>query len=129
MAKVRVDVVLGDAVLDDVGAQVADLEHLAQAVFAHVLLDLLQVMADACHDLPAVAARAAKAQVARFKHHNVGDAFFRQLKGRVDPGKAAADDHDVRVDILFQGGEAEVVFLGSGVVRGVSMLIMAQPEK
>lgn len=87
MAEVRVDVVLGNAVLDDVGAQVADLEDLSQAVFAHILLDLLQVMADARHDLPAIAAGAAKAQVARLQHNNVGDTFSASSRAVLMPEK------------------------------------------
>ncbi|MNH16246.1 hypothetical protein D3C79_758780 [compost metagenome] len=116
MAEVGIDGVLGNALLDDVGTQVADLEDLPQAIVADVLLDLLQVVTDAGHDLPAVAPGAAKAQVAGFEHDDVGDAFFRQLQGRVDPGKAAADDDHVGVHVLFQGREAQVVFFGGGVV-------------
>ena len=116
MAEIGVDVVLGDPVFDDVGAQVTDLEHLAQAVFADVLLDFLQVVADAGHDLPAIAPGAAKAQVAGLEHDDVGDALFGQLQRRVDAGKPATDDDHVRVFIVFQGREAQVVFLGCRVV-------------
>ncbi len=76
MAEVSVDVVAGDALLDDVGAKVADFEDLPQAVLAHVLLDLLQVVADAGHDLAAVATGTAKAEVPGFQHYDVGDALF-----------------------------------------------------
>jgi len=75
-------------------------------------------VADPGHDLPAVASGAAKTQVARFQHDDVGDAFFRQFKGCVDAGKAAADDHHVGVYVLFEARETEVVFLGGRVIGG-----------
>ncbi|MCY1184607.1 hypothetical protein D9M73_253160 [compost metagenome] len=75
-------------------------------------------MADAGHDLPAVAPGAAEAQVARFQHDDVGDAFLGQLQRGVDAGEATADHDDVGLQIGFQRREAEVVLLGDGVVGG-----------
>ena len=100
------------------GAQLADFKDLAQAFFAHVLLDLLQVVADARHDLPAIAASAAKAQVARFQHDDIGDAFFGEFQRGIDAGETAANHHNIRFHILFKGREAEVVFFGCRVVGG-----------
>ena len=87
VAEVGIDGVTGDAFLDDAGTQLADLEDLAQALVADAGLDLLEVMADAGHDLSAVAPGAAEAQVAGFEHYDVGDAFFRELQGSIDAGK------------------------------------------
>ncbi|MNN55316.1 hypothetical protein D3C81_1701860 [compost metagenome] len=75
-------------------------------------------MADARHDLPAVAPGAAIAQIAGFEHDNVGHALFRQLQRGVDAGEPAADDHDIGLDVAFQGGEAQVVLLGRRVIGG-----------
>ncbi len=104
VAEVGVDGVLLDTALDDVGAEVADLEDRPQAVLADILADLLQVVADAGHDLPAVAPGTAEAEVAGLQHDDVGDAVLGQLKRGVDPGEAAADHHHVGVQVGFQGG-------------------------
>src|SRR5690349_20702239 len=90
VAEVGIDVVLGDAVLDDVRAQVADLEDLAQTVLTHVLLDLLQVVTDAGHDLTSTAPGATETQVTRLQHNDVGDAFFGELKRGIDAGETTA---------------------------------------
>lgn len=111
MAEVGVDGIFGDAVLDDAGAQLADFKDLAQAFVTDLLLDLFQVMADPRHDLPAIAARATEAQVARLKHHDVGDAFFGEFQRGVDAGETTTNHHHVGVYVLFEGREAEVVFL------------------
>ncbi|EEF24534.1 conserved hypothetical protein [Ricinus communis] len=115
-AKVGHDAVFVDAVLDDVGAQVADLEDRAHAVFADVLPDLVQVVADAGHDLAAVAARPAEAEIARLQQGDVLETLFRQLECRVDAAESAADDDDVDVDVLLEAGEAEIVLLGCRVI-------------
>ena len=116
MAEVGVNRVFGDAVLDDPGAQLADFKDLAQAFVAYLLLDLFQVVADPRHDLPAIAARATKAQVARFQHHNIGDAFFSEFQRGVYAGETAANHYHIRFHVLFEGWETEVVFFGCRVV-------------
>ncbi|MCY1186567.1 hypothetical protein D9M73_274500 [compost metagenome] len=118
MAEVGIDGVAGDALLDDAGAQFADFEDVLHALVADAAADLFQVVADARHDLPAVAPGAAIAQVAGFEHDNVGHALFRQLQRGVDAGEPAADDHDIGLDVAFQGGEAQVVLLGRRVIGG-----------
>jgi hypothetical protein len=68
-------------------------------------------VADARHDLSAVAASTAKPQVTRFQHHDIGDAFFSQFQRRVDAGETAANHDDIRLHVLLKGRKAEVVFL------------------
>ncbi len=75
-------------------------------------------MTDAGHDLSAIAPGAAEPQVTRLQHHDVGDAFFGELQRGIDAGETAANDHDIGVHVLFQRGEAEVVFLGGRVIGG-----------
>ena len=59
----------------------------------------------------AVAPGTAVAQIAAFENGDVGDAPLSQLQRGVDAGEAAADDHHVDVQILFQRREAQIVFL------------------
>ncbi|MNE70799.1 hypothetical protein D3C80_1666210 [compost metagenome] len=116
MAEVGVDGVAGDARLDDAGAQFAEREDFLQALVADTASDLLQVMADARHDLPAVAPGAAETQVAGFEHDDVGHTFFGQFQRRVDAGKPTTDDHHIRLDVMFQSGVVQVVLFGRAVI-------------
>src|SRR3990167_357482 len=111
VAEVGVYVVLLDPTLDDLGTLIADLEDRAQAIFADILANLLQVMADTRHDLPAVATGAAEAEVAPFQHDDVGNALLRQFQRGIDTGEAPPYHHNVGLDIRLEHGEAEVVFL------------------
>ncbi|MNG99325.1 hypothetical protein D3C79_584910 [compost metagenome] len=79
-------------------------------------LDLLQIVADPGHHLATVAARPAIAQMAALQNSDIGDTFFRQFQRRINAGEATADDHHVNIQILFQRGEAQIVFLGRRVV-------------
>lgn len=115
-AEVGVDIIFLDALADNAGAEVADFEDGFQPGRANVALDLLQIVADAGHHLAAVAPGAAVAQIAAFENGDVGDALLRQLQRGVDAGEAAADDHHVDVQILFQRREAQIVFFGRRVV-------------
>lgn len=72
---------------------------------------IFQIVADAGHHLAAVAPGTAVAQIAAFENGDVGDAPLSQLQRGVDAGEAAADDHHVDVQILFQRREAQIVFL------------------
>ena len=110
-AEVGVDVIFLDALADNAGAEVADFEDGFQPGRANVALDLLQIVADAGHHLAAVAPGTAVAQIAAFENGDVGDALLSQLQRGVDAGEAAADDHHVDVQILFQRREAQIVFL------------------
>ena len=86
------------------------ISKIARRPSADVLADLLQVVADAGHDLPAVAPGTAEAEVAGLQHDDVGDAVLGQLKRGVDPGEAAADHHHVGVQVGFQGGKDSSYF-------------------
>ncbi len=120
VAKIGIDGVARDALLDDAGAELADFEDLLQALVADTAPDLFQIVADARHDLPTVAPGAPETQVAGLEHDDIGDAFLCQFQGGVDPREAAADDHDIRFDVALQRGKAQVVFLRRRVVgRGL----------
>ncbi|MNO96516.1 hypothetical protein D3C76_881890 [compost metagenome] len=116
--EVRVDAVPGDARLDDRGAEIADFKYRPQALFAHAVADLFQVMANAGHHMAAVAPGAAKAEVARLEQHHVLHPAFHEFQRRVHAGEAAANNDNFRVDGLLQVRELQVVFARCGVVRG-----------
>ncbi|MNI32746.1 hypothetical protein D3C73_866680 [compost metagenome] len=115
-AKISIDLVFFDTFANDPGAEIADFEDGFQPGRADVTFDLLQIVADAGHHLPAVASGAAVAQMAAFQNSDIGDAPFRQLQRGVDAGEATADDHHVNVQIFFQRREAQIVLFGCRVI-------------
>ncbi len=100
-AVVALDVVVLDALADDVGAfEDHAAEHFG-AFFAVAFFDHVHVAAVGVDQLPAVAPAGAEADLGRFQH---GDAVagFRQEQGRGQAGVAGADHADVALHQLFE---------------------------
>ena len=114
--EIGVDIIFADAFANDARAKVGDFKQRFQPLFADVLFHRFDVVTDTGHHLAAIAPGAAIAEMARFQHHHVGDALFRQLKGGVNTGEAAADNHHVGFNIFPQRRKMEVVFLRRAVV-------------
>ena len=64
--------------------------HLTHAVRTDHVGELIEAMADAANQLPAIAAAGAPADLVRFEQHHA-EAAFGQFERRVQPGKPAAD--------------------------------------
>ena len=84
------DLVALDALAHDLHGFQAHQLHLAHAVAADHVGELVQAVADAANQLAAITPAGAPADLARFQQHHA-EAALGQFQGRVQPGKAAAD--------------------------------------
>ena len=118
--QVAVDLEALDTLAHDLHRLQAHQLELAHAFLAHHRLELLDVMAHAANQLPAVAPAGAPADPARFQQCH-RQAFLGQLDGGVQAAEAAADDAHIHLQLAAQG-RVGLLAIDAGGVVGSGML-------
>ena len=91
--------------------------HLTHAVRTDHVGELIEAMADASNQLPAIASAGAPTDFVGFEQHHA-EAAFGQFERRVQPGEPAADHAHVRHQLACEHRMIGLRQAAGGVVRG-----------
>lgn len=106
-----------DTLADDIHCFQAHEFQVAYALLAEDGQELLQTMANAADQLPAVASAGTPADLARFQQ-NDGQTTLGQLNGSIEARIAAADDAHISAVLTFERRVVGVRHAAGGVIRG-----------